>query len=967
MRASTLLTSTGPRPAWTSAAGGAGALALAAAVHVVRPSSHGAVAVVLAYGGAVLLLALTARRSDGDTSGAAAIPAVAARGSRARLLGCGLALGIGLAANVAAVIRVHETLVERRGDPLVGFALWLASLAALLAAAVGAGELVSGRPTRFPARTGWRPGRGLPIVLAGVLVVAAAVRLAGLGSVPRGINADEGNRAAAAISILSGVSTWNPFESGWYYISNFYFCSLAVVLKVLGTGYAEARALGAVSSLLTVCVITWIGFRHFGPRMGVLTAILAATLGLSLQFARETTEATPTALLWAVSIALLLEGASRGRLWAWTAAGMTGALSVYFYPTGRLWFLVGGAFCIYVVLRAGVGRRWPAVAGTVAVALGALAIVGPFLANAAAHPGQLTLRARQTSVFSMHNVERLAYYDPDWNVLELLWAQLGHAFSVFADAPDDSDFWPSGMPVLGAALTVLTMLGVGWFTLSWRDLRRITLALWFWIGFVGVVVTVETPNVQRLATAVPVIPLLAAGVLDELADRVAVLGRSLHVRFDAAAAATVAVIAVALTLAASQAYTYFGRYGDVDAWSRPTLQGRAAAAQGDALVLSLARNFHEVNAGWVRLLAHEVSRAGVPSPGSTLPLPAPPRRDLTFMLYPDQAAYVPYLRDVYPGGSLRRWSSPAEGLIVQLYRVPRARVAELGGSIATWPGGVARVPALGAPPANAPSRAALSWSGAVWAPSYWNYRISVSPGPVRLRVDGVQVLTGPDVPDEAAATVALARGRHLVTLEASAGTPRGGFRVGWSAVQLATASPRAAPPRWSLARRSARGLFGHVRRDAGPELERLDETVATCCLQDDVDVSRRYVVTWTGTLAAPRAGSYGMALFTQGAARLSIDGKPVIRSAFTAETVTRARVSLTAGRHDVRLVYRVDGTRGGIEWTWTPPGRTESIVPPTALSPPPGAGVGPPLPASTLRALASERTLPMLVTERHLR
>jgi hypothetical protein len=110
-----------------------------------------------------------------------------------------------------------------------------------------------------------------------------------------------------------------------------------------------------------------------------------------------------------------------------------------------------------------------------------------------------------------------------------------------------------------------------------------------------------------------------------------------------------------------------------------------------------------------------------------------------------------------------------------------------------------------------------------------------------------------------------------------------------------------------------------------------------------------------------------MALFTQGDARLSVDGKLVIRSESAADGLTHARVQLAAGRHDVRLVYRVDSTRGAIEWTWTPPGRAESIVPPSALRPPPGAGVGRPLRLSTLHALALARRLPMLVTERHLR
>ena len=107
-----------------------------------------------------------------------------------------------------------------------------------------------------------------------------------------------------------------------------------------------------------------------------------------------------------------------------------------------------------------------------------------------------------------------------------------------------------------------------------------------------------------------------------------------------------------------------------------------------------------------------------------------------------------------------------------------------------------------------------------------------------------------------------------------------------------------------------------------------------------------------------------MALFSQGDATLALGGKVVLRSSTAADAVTRSRVALAAGTHDVRLVYRVRDTRGGIEWSWTPPGEEESIVPPAALRPPRGAGVGRPLPRAMLAALASEPDVPILVTVR---
>jgi hypothetical protein len=84
-----------------------------------------------------------------------------------------------------------------------------------------------------------------------------------------------------------------------------------------------------------------------------------------------------------------------------------------------------------------------------------------------------------------------------------------------------------------------------------------------------------------------------------------------------------------------------------------------------------------------------------------------------------------------------------------------------------------------------------------------------------------------------------------------------------------------------------------------------------------------------------------MSLFGQGAVDLMIDRKTVIQTKASSDEPTNARVTLAAGSHSVELVFRVKGGRGGLEWVWTPPGGVASVVPPSALSPPPGAGVGP--------------------------
>ena len=72
---------------------------------------------------------------------------------------------------------------------------------------------------------------------------------------------------------------------------------------------------------------------------------------------------------------------------------------------------------------------------------------------------------------------------------------------VFNQFHDDGGFWPTDRPIMSGLLAVLTLLGLGWVCPRWRDPRYVLLAIWFWVGFSGVIVTVETPNVQRMATA----------------------------------------------------------------------------------------------------------------------------------------------------------------------------------------------------------------------------------------------------------------------------------------------------------------------------------------------------------------------------------------------------------------------------------------------------------------------------------
>ncbi|HET9495311.1 MAG TPA: glycosyltransferase family 39 protein [Chloroflexia bacterium] len=875
------------------------------------------------------------------------------------VLGLGTALAVGL--DVAALLMIRQ-------DVRAPLAPWLWLAAMVLIAAVG---VALHRWQEWPARWGrgvWPSsvnGRRLAVAaLALVMLAAVLARVLWLDKVPLGINADEGDRAAVSIQIIKGANNQSIFEAGWYWISMVYFWLLAQVMNIFGVSFVGARMFGALAGIVAVGMVVWIGVRNFGLRVGLLAGAILSVLAVALQFSRETTEAGPTGMLWAVSAAFFFEASRRGRMWAWAGAGIAGGLSIYFYPTGRLWAIMALAYCVYLLVHGLGGRRWAIFRGAAFAAVAAVVVMAPFLLQAVEHWEIFTLRAQETSIFTRDNPTRLNYYNPEWNVAQLLAAQTVRSVGVFNQFSDGGGFFPISTGATGGSITtgllaVLTLLGLGWCCLRWRDPRFVLLAGWFWVGFSGVIVTVETPNVQRMAAAVPVVALFSALVLDNLARRIELAAsRREGARFSprtASIAAWALVGVVALYMMGVEAHRYFVVYGSAERWPHPTILGQAVNEQGtDTRVFTIGRQFHMVNSGWVRLLAPWTPRGGIQAPGNHLPLAEPADHNIAFLVFPAQEAYLPYLADLYPGGAARRYVHPTEQLMFTVYRLPREDWAALQGATAEDPSGEQyRVAGLGVPPEGwSAYPSAMRWTAGLTVPQYWNYAVRIGPGPARLAIDGVEVLSVPEGTPVMSTTLSLARGKHAVSYEgtlAAQGRPAL-FEIAQIPEEIPDQPPRplvwASPGTGMLVAGwdQPHGLYGLVRREGRAEQRTLDPTLATCCLSAQVRADgRAYTATWTGSLDAPATGVYSMTLLSQGAISLKLDGSTVFESDEPSDQPRGFMVELTEGPHPVEIVYTVKEGPGGIEWVWTPPGGTTSIVPPSVLSPPDGAGVGPPL------------------------
>jgi hypothetical protein len=430
-------------------------------------------------------------------------------------------------------------------------------------------------------------------------------------------------------------------------------------------------------------------------------------------------------------------------------------------------------------------------------------------------------------------------------------------------------------------------------------------------------------------------------------------------------ATSAAAAAVILVVIWGEYQVYFVHYAATDRWPQPTVLGRAVDAQGrDTLTVTVAREYHQINSGWVRLMAPFTQRGGVESPGINLPITVSRGTNLTFFVFPKQQEYLPYLASLYPGGQITPITHPTEGLIVTTYRVPKELVASMQGATAQpATSSPVIVNTLGEPPPGVlPSYPAqVRWTAGLRAPRYWNYVFRVGPGPAKLTIDGVKVLEVASGVPAQDATVSMARGLHAVDYEGTlteANKPAL-FMWGPEPERAGDSSQPADPPTLQspspedLVRnmKTPTGLLGVVQVGAAGavgaaprEQRRLDGTLATCCLSEStISAGREYTANWTGTLQAPASGVYSMTLLAQGMADLRIDGNSVIHIDQVADQPTGGTVELTTGPHHVDVTFKQKDGPSAVEWVWTPPGGATSIVPPSALSPPPGTTVGNPV------------------------
>jgi hypothetical protein len=385
---------------------------------------------------------------------------------------------------------------------------------------------------------------------------------------------------------------------------------------------------------------------------------------------------------------------------------------------------------------------------------------------------------------------------------------------------------------------------------------------------------------------------------------------------------------------------YFVDYAKMDRWSATRVESEAVLSFGtDTLVTTLGRDSHRIIAGWNRLMALDTPLAGIQSPGSDLPLAVPADRNLAFLVYADRPAYLPYLREIYPGGAIRQWYAADGRPVVTTYRLSRDQWSAAQGALA-WPAGGQPIPVdtIGGVPSEFGHHSGpLLWTAACECRGTGITASASDP----VRPDS-SLMGEPSCESPREGRLKPPPWRSLaanIRSSMKASYPRKVASRFWNGRRWRNRrlSPNDAlhwlPVRkeeLTRVRANPAGLLGVVDLPGQPGAETPRRRARDVLRLPAGRVERQaFTVRWTGTLKAPVGGLYAMSLFAQGAADLKIDRETVIHTDASSDEASKAAVTLAAGSHSVELVFRVSaGGPGGIEWLWTPPNGELSVVPP---------------------------------------
>jgi 4-amino-4-deoxy-L-arabinose transferase-like glycosyltransferase len=787
--------------------------------------------------------------------------------------------------------------------------------------------------------------------LAGLIVLAAVLRLVNLDQVPFGVWYDEGRMGIEAATLFANgnLPVYLPGHPG---VVLFYPVSAALAL--LGPTVVAIRGVAALVGIATIPVLYLFVRSLWGPRVALASAFLLAVSRWHIDFSRAIEwDATFVTLVLCATLYCFYRALRKGQLLDAVLAGVVMGLGLYGYHPGRgiPFVLVGLVVLIVIWLVMSTQRqgKFRVLFNTaIGMLLGLIVIAAPLASYAVNNPNQFNERLGQASVFSTG-----ASSDTALQTLAISTSK--HLLMFNAQGDRNGRHNLPGAPMLDDLTGILFLIGLGYCLRYWYKPYAFTLLLVF--------CAMLLPGILSLAFEAPQ-GLRSICVLGAVAWIAGIpLGRAASAGGDAfwqwRREMVRIPIAVALVVAALIGYANINSYfvlqpNNPEAWAAAstaeTITARYLAridqSKTEVYLSSQVRPDHPS----IRFILQRVAPARFVDNSVCVPVHTD-KPEALFLLVPGQADGVwEDLRRVYPQGQYSMEGLPSQstapttpvlrvarlssndllsvhGLDVSYYKSPRGQSeALLKRQVSGFGNELARDLPFSAP-VELEARAVLA------VPTFGTYQLSLSGAKQgALYIDENKVVEA----GQTATLDALAKGFHSLRLVTSVGTGEAAPEVFWQGPNI----QKRAVSTNDLYRSpvTVHGLLGRYfanqNWEGQPALAQIDPRIDFYF--HVTPLQRPYSVEWSGKLYVPKSGQYEFATEQISTSRLSIDGKQIIDNR-TNGAMAQAKVELQAGYHDVKLMFIDQDGYSHLYLYWTPPGGKREIIPSDNLFPPMGA------------------------------
>jgi 4-amino-4-deoxy-L-arabinose transferase-like glycosyltransferase len=438
-------------------------------------------------------------------------------------------VGGALLVGLAGLVLLRALPAPREGLPLL-VGLLLAGGGALAALAMMPSDVAQGETVGedVPVR------RGEVLLLVGIVLVSAALRLWQLDSLPMGLWRDEARHGLVALRILDNPDyrpVYVPHKAG---LPAFFFYLIAPLIGLFGPHVWTLRIVPALVGVVVPLALWWCFRPMFGHRAALLAAWLLAVASWSVSLSRWGYPVTLDYLFVLLSIGLMWRAlpygavqpgdrsprpyppATRrvllGAVLLMMGSALFAGMGFYTYYTGRF-----APLTISVLTVARLGWSWarwrfyfPALAAAFLVGL---LTVAPLLSYIAENPASYNRRASAVAFWNENDRETHA-------PASLFLRNATHQLGIWhAQGDNNGRFHTPYLPALDPISGLLMLVGLAllWRSRRWKT-ERLVIFLWLGVGLLPGLLSADAPHTVRSGgTMVPSLVAAAIGMAAVLA------------------------------------------------------------------------------------------------------------------------------------------------------------------------------------------------------------------------------------------------------------------------------------------------------------------------------------------------------------------------------------------------------------------------------------------------------------------